>query len=80
MLGVKKVRSNMSCVWGAARRKYSAAIETFMIAMTAPMYQVNAIAVAAWKKYVLVSLIHTGMFLSRHQVKQNKEGLHLNQP
>jgi COP9 signalosome complex subunit 3 len=44
----------------AARRKYAAALELFLLALAAPTYVVNAIAVAAYKKYVLVSLIHYG--------------------
>lgn len=44
-----------------ARRKYAAALELFLLAITAPTYVASAIAVAAWKKYVVVSLIHNGV-------------------
>jgi hypothetical protein len=45
---------------GAGRRRYAAALEQFLQALTAPSMVVNAITVAAYKKYVLVSLLHAG--------------------
>ena len=35
-------------------------LELLLVALTAPMAGGNAIVVTAYKKYVLVSLIHTG--------------------
>lgn len=43
-----------------ARRKYAPALELFLLAITAPTHILSAIAVAAWKKFVVVSLIHDG--------------------
>ena len=36
----------------------------FLFALTAPTMVVNAITMAAFRKHVLVSLIHTGMSLT----------------
>ena len=44
----------------AARRQYSRALDLLLQALTAPTMVVNAITMAAYKKYVLVSLIHKG--------------------
>ena len=36
----------------------------FLQGLTAPTYVVNAITIATYKKYALVSLIHTGKVMS----------------
>ena len=44
----------------AGRRKYSQALQALIQGLTVPSYAVNAIAIATYKKYALVSLIHNG--------------------
>lgn len=44
----------------AGRRKYSEALQLFVQGLTVPSYAVNAITIATYKKYALVSLIHNG--------------------
>lgn len=52
------------CYYGGmletGRRRYSHALELFLAAITAPTYVVNAITVAALKKFILVALLHHG--------------------
>ncbi|CAL8463099.1 g2633 [Coccomyxa elongata] len=43
-------------------RDYSKALNMFLYTLTAPTMVVNAITMAAYKKFVLVSLIHAGSF------------------
>ncbi|KAG2300497.1 hypothetical protein Bca52824_036969 [Brassica carinata] len=43
-------------------KRFQKASELLYNVVTAPMYQVNAIAVEAYKKYILVNLIHSGQF------------------
>lgn len=45
----------------AGRKRYADALRLLLYAITAPTFVVNAITMAAHKKYVLVSLIHTGL-------------------
>ena len=45
------------------RRRYSRALQLLLTAITAPTMVVNAITVACLKKYVLISLLHTGMYV-----------------
>lgn len=42
------------------RKRYDTALCLFLTALTAPTAVVNAITVACYKKYVLVSLLHKG--------------------
>lgn len=44
----------------AGRKQYARAVGLFLHGLTAPTQVVNAITVATYKKYALVSLIHTG--------------------
>lgn len=44
----------------AGRRRYSEALQIFLQGLTAPSHVVNAITIAMFKKYALVSLIHNG--------------------
>lgn len=44
----------------AGRRKYPEALHMFVQGLTAPTFVVNAITIATYKKYALVSLIHSG--------------------
>lgn len=44
----------------AGRKQYPEALQLLLQALTAPTMVVNAITVAAFKKYTLVSLIHSG--------------------
>lgn len=52
------------CYYGgmveAGRRRYARALDLLLAGITAPTLVVNAITVAALKKYVLVSLLHAG--------------------
>ncbi|KAF8106279.1 hypothetical protein N665_0145s0089 [Sinapis alba] len=43
-------------------KRFQKASELLYNVVTAPMYQVNAIALEAYKKYILVNLIHSGQF------------------
>ncbi|EIE27415.1 hypothetical protein COCSUDRAFT_39091 [Coccomyxa subellipsoidea C-169] len=43
-------------------KNYSKALNMFLYTLTAPTMVVNAITMAAYKRYVLVSLIHAGSF------------------
>jgi hypothetical protein len=43
-----------------ARKRYPEALECLLAALTAPSMVTNAIAVAAFKKWTLVNLIHNG--------------------
>jgi COP9 signalosome complex subunit 3 len=43
-------------------KRFQKALELLYNVVTAPMHQVNAIALEAYKKYILVSLIHNGQF------------------
>ncbi|GFP84926.1 cop9 signalosome complex subunit 3 [Phtheirospermum japonicum] len=49
----------MICI---GQKKFGKALELLYIAVTSPMPKMSAIAVEAYKKYVLVSLIHLGQF------------------
>ncbi|KAK6928491.1 Proteasome component (PCI) domain [Dillenia turbinata] len=49
----------MICI---GQKRFSKAIELLHNVVTAPMSTMNAIAVEAYKKYILVSLIHQGQF------------------
>ncbi|KAL2505340.1 COP9 signalosome complex subunit 3 [Abeliophyllum distichum] len=49
----------MICI---GQKKFSKALELLHNVVTAPMSILNAIAVEAYKKYILVSLIHLGQF------------------
>ncbi|KAJ4834305.1 COP9 signalosome complex subunit 3 [Turnera subulata] len=49
----------MICI---GQKRFRKALELLHNAVTAPMSSINAIAVEAYKKYVLVSLIHNGQF------------------
>ncbi|KAF7825257.1 COP9 signalosome complex subunit 3 [Senna tora] len=49
----------MVCI---GQKNYQKALELLHNVVTAPMSTINAIAVEAYKKYVLVSLIHHGQF------------------
>ncbi|ESQ41388.1 hypothetical protein EUTSA_v10013615mg [Eutrema salsugineum] len=49
----------MICI---GRKRFQKALELLFNVVTAPMHLVNAIAVEAYKKYILVSLIHNGQF------------------
>lgn len=44
----------------AGRRRYPEALHMFLQGLTAPTFVVNAITIATYKKYALVSLIHSG--------------------
>lgn len=52
------------CMYGGmiytGRRKYPEALQIFVQGLTVPSYAVNAITIATYKKYALVSLIHNG--------------------
>ncbi|KAL0040703.1 hypothetical protein WJX79_002309 [Trebouxia sp. C0005] len=52
------------CYYGGmihiGRRKYPEALHMFVQGLTAPTFVVNAITIATYKKYALVSLIHSG--------------------
>ncbi|XP_022895068.1 COP9 signalosome complex subunit 3 [Olea europaea var. sylvestris] len=54
------------CYYGAmiciGQKKFSKALELLHNVVTAPMSILNAIVVEAYKKYILVSLIHVGQF------------------
>lgn len=54
----------MVLFWDAGRRRYSEALQIFLQGLTAPTHVVNAITVATYKKYALVSLIHNGKIMS----------------
>ncbi|CAF2347476.1 unnamed protein product [Brassica napus] len=43
-------------------KRFQKASELLYNVVTAPMYQLNAIALEAYKKYILVNLIHSGQF------------------
>ncbi|CAN8256350.1 unnamed protein product [Cochlearia groenlandica] len=43
-------------------KRFEKALELFYNVFTAPMYIVNIIAIEAYKKYILVSLIHNGQY------------------
>jgi hypothetical protein len=43
-----------------ARKRYPEALECLLAALTAPSMVTNAIAVAAFKKWTLINLIHNG--------------------
>ncbi|KAL1206032.1 COP9 signalosome complex subunit 3 [Cardamine amara subsp. amara] len=45
-------------------KKFQKALELFYNVVTAPMHILSAIAVEAYKKYIVVSLIHNGQFSS----------------
>ncbi|CAN8236443.1 unnamed protein product [Cochlearia groenlandica] len=45
-------------------KRFQKALELFYNVVTAPMHVVNAIALEAYKKYILVSLIHNGQYSS----------------
>ena len=45
---------------GSGRKHYREALQLLLQALTAPTMVVNAITVAAYKKFVLVHLIHSG--------------------
>ncbi|CAI9763144.1 unnamed protein product [Fraxinus pennsylvanica] len=49
----------MICI---GQKKFSKALELLHNVVTAPMSVLNAIAIEAYKKYILVSLIHLGQF------------------
>ncbi|KAL6960454.1 COP9 signalosome complex subunit 3, partial [Sarracenia purpurea var. burkii] len=49
----------MICI---GQKRYRKALELLHNVVTAPMSTINAIAVEAYKKYILVSLIHLGQF------------------
>ncbi|XP_058187613.1 COP9 signalosome complex subunit 3 [Rhododendron vialii] len=49
----------MICI---GQKRYRKALELLHNVVTAPMSSINAIAVEAYKKYILVSLIHLGQF------------------
>ncbi|CAN6992691.1 unnamed protein product [Brassica oleracea var. botrytis] len=49
----------MICI---GQKKFQKALELLYNVVTAPMHSVNAIALEAYKKYVLVTLIHSGQF------------------
>lgn len=42
------------------RKQHGRAMELFLLGLTAPTHVLNAITAATYKKYVLVSIIHTG--------------------
>ena len=44
----------------AGLKEHAKALAMFLFALTAPTMVVNAITMAAFRKHVLVSLIHTG--------------------
>ena len=44
----------------AGLKEHEKALTMFLFALTAPTMVVNAITMAAFRKHVLVSLIHTG--------------------
>jgi hypothetical protein len=44
----------------AGRKQLSRALELFLQGLTAPTYVCSAITAATYKKYAVVSLIHTG--------------------
>ena len=46
--------------FAAGLKNYSKALNRFLYTLTAPTMVVNAITMAAYKRYVLVSLIHAG--------------------
>ncbi|KAL3139708.1 hypothetical protein ABBQ38_004017 [Trebouxia sp. C0009 RCD-2024] len=56
------------CYYGGmihiGRRRYSEALQIFLQGLTAPTHVVNAITVATYKKYALVSLIHNGSLMA----------------
>ena len=49
------------CLHSAGSKKYARALELLLQALTAPAVVASAIVIAAYKKLVLVSLIHTGV-------------------
>ncbi|WZY74859.1 hypothetical protein YC2023_021243 [Brassica napus] len=49
----------MICI---GQKKFQKALELLYNVVTAPMHSVNAIALEAYKKYILVTLIHSGQF------------------
>lgn len=49
----------MICI---GQKRFRKALELLLNVVTAPMTTINAIAVEAYKKYILVSLIHNGQF------------------
>ncbi|KAG2245259.1 hypothetical protein Bca4012_024227 [Brassica carinata] len=49
----------MICI---GQKKFQKALELLYNVVTAPMHTVNAIALEAYKKYILVTLIHSGQF------------------
>ena len=44
----------------AGRKDYGAALQMFLHALTVPSHVVNAITLEAYKKWILISLIHSG--------------------
>ena len=44
----------------AGLRRYAEALVLFLYGLTAPSMVLNAITMASYQKYILVSLIHTG--------------------
>lgn len=44
----------------SARKQHARALELFVLGLAAPTHAFNAITAATFKKYVLVSIIHTG--------------------
>ena len=64
LLGPRKheLQPRVSCArpLRAGRKQYARAVGLFLHGLTAPTQVVNAITVATYKKYALVSLIHMG--------------------
>jgi COP9 signalosome complex subunit 3 len=49
-----------TCLVFLGSKRFARSLELLLQAMTAPAVVANAIVIAAYKKLVLVSLIHTG--------------------
>ena len=63
-------RTSCTC---AGLKEHEKALTMFLFALTAPTMVVNAITMAAFRKHVLVSLIHSGMVLTRLQPHRSFE-------
>ena len=64
--GVTRVQLNLqdTILTCAGLKEHEKALTMFLFATTAPTMVVNAITMAAFRKHVLVSLIHTGAALT----------------
>lgn len=63
-----------TCASPAGRKQLARALELFLQGLTAPTAVCSAIAAATYKKYVLVSLIHTGAVKALPRFTSQKVG------